>query len=421
MAHLAELPGHSARTARARAVIDLADFAYVVFVFLIASDAFAYLGLHSVLWLLAYAYALLRIAMTFPTYLATVRSNWVFLLYPALCLVSVLWSDIPRETLRFAVQLTMSTAIAVFIGMRFTLLQIFAALSAVLAFTMLASVANLTGALTQAYDHRGNFEGIFISKNALGHRAVLFVATCLFAIFLIPRLPAVVRVALAGALLATVFMISISGSATATGLGGFLCLLGAGLWFGLTKRGGWAFAVAFAAPGLAALVVVVLGLGLNPLTAMLELLGRDATLTGRTVLWDFAIRHLDDRPALGFGASGFWNHPRFQNEIAVLQSQYGEGVGGFHNIWLELLIMLGPLGLLFHSAMVGATIFRATYLARRTDDVLIVWAATLTIGMYAMAIVMPQLFQQHAIPLILVVAFGVTLALPQRRTKTLPS
>lgn len=400
-------PPHGARRTRA---LEVVDFFYMAFVLFISSNAFVFLGLHSLLWVAAYAYAMARIAMLFPAFILTLSRSWVFLLYPALSLVSVLWSDVAGETARFAIQLSFTVVIAAFIGMRFTLRQIFVAVAVVLFFCILTSALNLTGALHPAYDHRNNFKGIFISKNALGHRSVLFSVTCAFGMFLIPGLGFMTRLLLGFGLAINVFLISISGSATAVGLSGILILMGFAIWLLLAVRGGWAVVVAVVCIPLAVSLFSTVGLGIDPVSGGLQLLGRDPTLTGRTVLWEFAIRHLDDRPLLGYGASGFWNHPALQNQIILLQSQYGDGVGGFHNLPLELLIMLGPLGLLVHSLAMFTTLFRAAGRTRTHNDPYAAWALTITLGMYIMAMFGAQLFQQHALPLLLVVTFGVSLS-----------
>lgn len=397
------------RSARRVPLIDIADFGFMCLVFLIASDAFTFLGLHSALWLAAYGYALIRLALMFEAVARTAWRNRILLLYPGLCLLSVLWSDLPAETLRFSVQLLFSTLIAIFLGLRFELRQIFAALAGVLGLAILASVLNLGGALTPAYDHRGNFEGIFLSKNALGHRMVMFTVIGVFLVVLMARVPVRVRALGLLGLGATLLIIGISGSATAIVTSGVAALLGLALWVTLRVRGGWALVLAMVALPGAVLLFAVIGFEFRPVAGTLELLGRSPTLTGRTILWDFAAAHIPDRPVLGYGAAGFWDHPSIRHELALLQQRYGEGVHSFHNLWFELLIMLGPLGLVTHTLLVGTAARRSLVAARRDGDVYAAWALTMIAAMYAMALFGSQLYQQHAIPLMLVVAIAVSL------------
>ena len=397
-------------SARQQQVLDIADFFYMAFVIFISSNAFVFLGLHSFLWLMAYAYALMRISMRFSGVLKTLRRNWIFLLYPILSMASVLWSDVPIETARFSIQLTFTVVIAAFIGMRFTLPQIFAAVAVTLFFCIAMSAVNLNGALQPAYDHRNNFKGIFLSKNALGHRAVVFSVTCVFGMFLIPKVSFLTRLLFAVGMAINILLISISGSATAVGLSGIVALTGLLVWLLLTVRGGWVVVTAVALVPLGASVFIILSLGLDPVSGGLQLLGRDPTLTGRTVLWQFAIQHLGERPFFGYGASGFWNNPEMQSRIVQLQARYGDGVGSFHNLPLQLLIMLGPIGLLIHTMAMVTTLYRCMQRTKFYNDTYAAWALTITLGMYVMAMFGPQLFQQHALPLILVVAFGVSLS-----------
>lgn len=402
-------------------VMDKFDFGFMVLVFMIASDAFNFLGLHSLLWLSAYGYALLRIVVLLDDVSRTAWRNRVLLLYPLLCLVSVLWSDLVVETAVFSVQLTFSMLIAVFIGMRFDLRQIFTAAAAVLLIAVFASLLNLGSAITPAYDHRGNFEGIFLSKNALGHRLVMFFIIGTFALVLIPRVPAWMRLLCLAGLAASGAMIAISGSATAMLMAASAVLLGMTLWFVLSLRGGWALVLAVTSVPAALMIYAVIGFDFKPVSGTLELLGRSPTLTGRTVLWAFAAENFPDRPFLGYGASGFWGHPAKQYEIAILQQFYGEGVHSFHNLWAELLIMLGPLGLLAHTLIIGTAMRRCFVAARDGKDIYAAWALTTIITMYIMALFGSQLYQQHAIPLMLIVAIAVSLDEPRQRTRHRPS
>ena len=102
----------------------LADYAFAFFVLFIASDAFVFLGLHSLAWLAAYAYFFLRLALAFQTFAAFLGRNLAYLVYPALCLVSILWSDVPLTTAAFSLQLAVTALMAVFIGMRLSLAEI---------------------------------------------------------------------------------------------------------------------------------------------------------------------------------------------------------------------------------------------------------------------------------------------------------
>ena len=387
-------------------LITLADYGFAFFVFFIASDAFSYLGVHSLLWLAAYGYVLLRLLALFRPFIGFLRDNAVYLSYPVLCTVSVLWSDVPRATAVFAIQLLASVLIALFIAMRLPIEAVFRQLLRVYLVAMAASLATLAGVFVHPWDHRGNFTGVFLSKNAFGHRAVLFAIGCVMAALLLPGAGPARRGLYLVALAVTAGMVAASGSATAIVLTTSFGLAAAALHFLCTRRLGAALVavpvvLAFV---LASLTVVVLRI--DPVAEIFDLLGRDATMTGRTILWRHGWDHYLSRPLLGFGAAGYWQNPAYASEIAALQSAYGEGVGAFHNIALELLVMLGPAGLLAHGLCGGVTLARAVVLLRRTRDAMAVWVIVTTLALYGMALIGAQLYNPHAIPLILVVCLG---------------
>jgi exopolysaccharide production protein ExoQ len=67
------------------------------------------------------------------------------------------------------------------------------------------------------------------------------------------------------------------------------------------------------------------------------LTGRDATLTGRTGIWEVIFDLVSNRPFTGFGA-GMSERPEFMERI---QSGVGWEVKGTHNAYLDLLINFG--------------------------------------------------------------------------------
>src|SRR3546814_7007331 len=51
----------------------------------------------------------------------------------------------------------------------------------------------------------------------------------------------------------------------------------------------------------------LLAFDMNPVDLALEALGKERTLTGRSVLWEFALRMIEARPWFGNGFDAFWN------------------------------------------------------------------------------------------------------------------
>jgi O-antigen ligase len=76
--------------------------------------------------------------------------------------------------------------------------------------------------------------------------------------------------------------------------------------------------------------------------ALLETLGKDPTLTGRTELWEYVIGFISERPLLGWGLTAFWStaNPLADEVSAAL----GWTVPEAHNGLLELLLEVGVVG-----------------------------------------------------------------------------
>jgi O-antigen ligase len=77
----------------------------------------------------------------------------------------------------------------------------------------------------------------------------------------------------------------------------------------------------------------------------LEMIGKDPTLTGRTVLWEIVINEIYERLMLGWGFFAFWGPA---NPIAsAISASLGWGVAHAHNGLLEMLLELGIIGAAF--------------------------------------------------------------------------
>lgn len=75
--------------------------------------------------------------------------------------------------------------------------------------------------------------------------------------------------------------------------------------------------------------------------ALLGLLGRDLTFTGRTILWVFSFEHIEMKPWLGYGLNSFWR------EMLQLDALVAHGlwnIGQAHNGFIDALLAGGIVG-----------------------------------------------------------------------------
>jgi O-antigen ligase len=75
---------------------------------------------------------------------------------------------------------------------------------------------------------------------------------------------------------------------------------------------------------------------------MLELIGKDRTLTGRTDIWDALIRSIKEKPYLGYGYGVYWMDQLGPSYYVRLQLQWG--IPTAHNGWIETWLSVGVLG-----------------------------------------------------------------------------
>jgi len=90
----------------------------------------------------------------------------------------------------------------------------------------------------------------------------------------------------------------------------------------------------------------------------LEILGKDATLTGRTKIWAAAQRQAELRPWTGYGYSAVWDDKSGWGPLAWITKEAGFKASHAHNAWLEQWLGMGYGGViawgLFYVQTMGA-------------------------------------------------------------------
>jgi exopolysaccharide production protein ExoQ len=178
-----------------------------------------------------------------------------------------------------------------------------------------------------------DFRGIFTHKNVLGQVMATGALATLHSI----------RVARRGYLGKLCVLFVLVGMAYASkSTGAFMVSLvfcGISGIDSLWRRGG---AARMTGAVLAAFLgLVVIGAVIAPDT-LLVLIGKDPTLTGRTVIWAYVIQDIWIKPWLGWGYYGFWT---MSNPAAVeVSDAMGFVVPHAHNGLLEGLLSVGVLG-----------------------------------------------------------------------------
>jgi exopolysaccharide production protein ExoQ len=279
---------------------------------------------------------------------------------PAFAVFSTVWSEAPKETLKFALEFGITVVAGLLISSARSQEAVLRAMAcAFLTYIGFSLVSGGTVAI--GVGAGGNaFSGLTESKNLLADIAstgvLVFLGTTIMAIR--SRSWLWVGVGLVG-LAAGFHAVTAARSAgallgLAMGVGGMLALLP------LLKVGK---AVRAWLTTMVAVILVAVGLSYRWLSQALiewgaQTFDKDPTLTGRTYLWYRAADLMHEKPLLGRGYFAFWLQGNPDAE--GLWKYFGiEGRGGFtfHNTFVEILVTMGILGLIVVGITVAVGVF----------------------------------------------------------------
>jgi len=119
-------------------------------------------------------------------------------------------------------------------------------------------------------------------------------------------------------------------------------------------------------PACALLAMMLLFLSPQIGPRLAGMVGRDATMTGRTEVWTLSLSSIAERPVLGYGYSAFWNG---SEEAARIRQLVGWDVPHAHNAFIDVTLELGIVGFLIFVAAYSVAIRRAAaYVQNNPDD-----------------------------------------------------
>ena len=296
--------------------------------------AFAFLGLW-VLLFLAYGRGCLHLLLSAP------RLLWSL---PLLAVASTLWSQAPSDTMKFGGEFLATSVCAVLAASLLKPRQLISALTCCLVLIAIMSVLfgkesvdPLTGLSA--------FVGVFESKNQLG----FFVSMMLLAamtllldskqgipfrllglVALILSLPLLVKTRSGTAILTVVLSAAV-----------VIVNLGLSRLNRFERARLLAISAIMLLP-IALLMVVAAG---DMSALLLGAMGKDATLTGRTLLWQHAMELIPNHPLFGYGYQAFWKQNTVEPESLWFEFHVLSRQGfHFHSTYMETAVELGYVG-----------------------------------------------------------------------------
>jgi exopolysaccharide production protein ExoQ len=267
---------------------------------------------------------------------------WPLLIVPLLACASVLWSGDAMVSLRYGAQFVLTAFIGVFVASRVSSERLVVILFWAGLIFLLASIASgRQGVSTQGYV----LIGLSGSKNQIGNAAqfqLLLAATLL----IMPRLAPLHRLAALVSLPLAAWLLYQSNAATPLVLAaaGF-ALFGTGVVMLRAAPVGRLVVLAAMLCLAAPLFFLAPEIDLWLQDFMANVLGKDPTLTGRTLLWAKAEELIALRPWLGHGYQALWVGQ--SPEAVGLRLWTGMEDGrtfNFHNSFLQYAADLGYVG-----------------------------------------------------------------------------
>lgn len=292
------------------------------------------------------------------------RADWWLVGLVTLCIASTAWSLWWWTTLRAGILLGGSTMAGVYLAERYTRRELIELVA--LAVVIAGGLSFLAGLASPAYGiSEINWRGIYQHKNNLGRLVTLGAIACaLVASHRGPWRPWAVA-----ASLFLVVMVGLSGSST-----GIVVIAAALVLIPLSGvlKGNLHLAMSVTAAAVL-LAGVAVALFLADPDRAFEMVGRDATLTGRTALWSAVVEFIARRPLLGYGYQAFWFGEDASEDVKAIAGWVGASA---HNGFLDLTLAIGVVGLTFFVIGLLLCIWRAVPDLRRAEGVEGVWPLT---------------------------------------------
>jgi len=297
------------------------------------------------------------------------RRNWPILLFVFYCALSILWSDYPGVALK---RLIKSLGDYMIVLIMLTERDHTAAVKQVLArvgFVLLPLsilfikyYPELGRGYAQHWEGTQFLAGVAENKNLLGVICMVIGFAAFWRVlhaWCLPRRELTKTLIVHGTLFAmAVWLLIKSDSKTSLACFVLTAALIASHTFMKMARKRLVLHILVSAVVLSCFSVLFLGIG----SGALERIGRDATLTGRTGIWEVLLK-VPINPVVGTGFESFWLGERLRR-LWAMRELYDININEAHNGYLEVYLNLGVVGL----ALIGTLMVTAYRNALRVLD-----------------------------------------------------
>jgi exopolysaccharide production protein ExoQ len=360
----------------------------------------------NVSWALAYVAIIPVIARNPNLYLSIVRRNSVLFLAGVFATASAIWSYLPGLSAYFGILYMLNLIVGAVIAQRFGL---WAVMRFVFWFSLIVQIVSLVlgfGHSSIAIDDSGNFRGLYSTKNVVAmHACILYLTAFLL---LLERWRPMVSIL---GILTAICGIILSRSGTGMLMMFFVTAFGAACYvFARHRRNSLVlFGLFLIVASLAVAAISLANVSLSD--GVLNAIGKDSTLTGRTLLWDKAFQSFEAQPWLGIGYLSYWYSP--QSDAAEIWILTGQELMSFHNIYLDRLVDVGIVGLTLFLAGLVLIISRCIGLIARQKSITWIWSLTFVAFLCALGLSEYPMFWNSDLQLVLSIIAAATTGIRQ--------
>lgn len=309
-----------------------------------------------------------------------VAGFWSDLLLSALVILafaSSLWSQDPHGSFVTSIYLTLNIALAFYLLQRFSPENLMKLFMLVGACAVVGTLVLVVAFPQYGLQFRGGsaahgaWEGIFRQKNICGE-ALVYLLTPAFFVRLSGRYGPILRIAYIVSLL---FVIAMTRSVGAWAM----CI---GTLFAIVvirklARARGTDAAVLVLCGCLVLFAVSL-LAIRNADTLLYLVGKDPTLTDRTVIWAHLLTSVLKRPLLGFGYMAFWGGLHGESANIAIALDW-PGISYAENGLLELCLSLGLVGVFLFLLLFARAVRDGIYCYRRNATPEVMWLITILV------------------------------------------
>lgn len=316
-------------------------------------------------WLTIYGGVLIFLSLRARHIFYAVTRDKFLLLLLGIVLLSVFWSFAPEFTLRRGFILLATTLFAVYFAIRFRPYEQLQLLAWALGIAAILSLLFALALPVHGIMDSGEWQGIYRHKNAMGRMMALGGMVFLLLAIGSRRYRAIYWTGFV--LSASLLLLSNSKGALAI----FVTLL---ILLPLYYALRWShtlavpfFIVVTLAGGAAAIWL------LGNVEPVLNVLGKDTSLSGRAEIWPAVFHKIQENPWLGYGYSAFWLGWEGESSYvwSVMPGEFFPAHS--HNGYLDLWLDLGLLGLMVFAIGFFVALTKATQLARSTEGIATFW------------------------------------------------